>query len=401
MISHWRCAVLLILTFLAAPRSDGEGRALEVAHGHSWVSPYWGYSAPKIVCDGSSYFTAGLWGAKPETAEGVVYCFDGTTWSESRRFPGIYQPITLVLDKAGHLIVAYTRQAEPVCLFRSKTPGAIDTWEALPSPPDMSNAYYIGLAIYGDKLFLAYLQTPEYNLYVSTLDLGTGRWSPRMLVSAGQTDQKPKTAWTYPILYPVAEGLHLVASNSPDGGEGNTYDKVWHLFFPYEADAPSVCELVAETPIGHITFATDFAVDDAGTCHILFMWNQHVYGAELPTGSPPAGTYHAWRDNDDGKWVRTHIEAVGIAGFAVLGDGLYAATVHNTLFRWAGSTMGWQPSGRLWDPAVFPGTPGFFDTISRASGSDVRRGLALVVDSLLPAGDDAAPERVLKAVLPE
>ena len=51
--------------------SEDACRVTEIARGHSWVSPYWGYNTPKIVFDGKTYYTVGLWGMKPESAEGA------------------------------------------------------------------------------------------------------------------------------------------------------------------------------------------------------------------------------------------------------------------------------------------------------------------------------------------
>jgi hypothetical protein len=392
---------LLAMLICAFGAGAGPGRVVEIARGHSWVSPYWGYSSPKIVCDGKAYYTAGLWGAKPDQAEGVLYRYDGVAWRAGARFPNIYQPITLALDREGRLIAAYTEQLKPVNLWRSKSPGGVDALDRLPSPADMKNAYYIGIAIRDELLYLAYISTPEYSMFLATLNLTTQEWSPSRLVCRAQVEHKPKTAWTYPILYPAKEGLHFVASNSPDGGEGNSYDRVWYLFYPAGVQEPSIREVVAETPMGHISYATDFATDASGVCHVVYMWNQRSYGDPLPPDSPPAGIYHAWRDPEAGIWRRDLLMPAGNAGFYESDQGLMAATTSNRVFLWTGAQEGWKDRDALCDAARMPDPPGFFDVISRASGSDTRGGIAVVTDSLMPAEQDKPQERVLWSILPE
>lgn len=396
-------AILLWVPILFLGRSGAvaQERVVEIARGHSWVSPFWGYSTPKILCDAKAYYTAGLWGAKPDSAEGVLYRYDGSGWREGAHLSGIYQPPTMVLDKQGRLIVLHTEQLNPVRVYRSKAPGGIDALERLPSPPDMKNAYYIGTAIREDILFLAYIVVPDYSMFLTTLDLRSLQWTPSRLLCQGQVERKPKTAWTYPILYPAADGLHLAASNSPDGGEGNTYNQVWYLFYPNGAQEPSIREVVAETPVGHISYAMDFAVDNAGIRHLLFMWNQRSYGEPLPPESPPMGIYDAWREPETGKWQRVRLAPLGIAGFFESEKGLMAAATPNNRLSWEGPQAGWKEAGTLFDSSHAPGPAGFLDVISRASGSDTRNGIALVTDSLMPAEKDAPPMRVLWAVLPE
>ena len=390
-----------LFQFLTANSAEAAGRVVEIARGRSWVSPYWGYSSPKIVSDGRAYYTAGLWGPEPDSSAGVLYKYDGAAWHEGAHLPDIYQPVTMVLDRQGRLIAAHTAQSKPVRIYRSNVPGNIDELDRLPSPPDMKNAYYIGIAIREDTLYLAYLVTPEYSMFLSSLNLTSLEWAPSRLVCPGQAEHKPKTAWTYPILFPTKEGLHFVASNAPDGGEGNTYNQVWYLFYPNGAQEPAVREMVADTPMGHMSYATDLAVDASGTSHILFLWNQRKYGEPLPPDSPPPGLYHAWRDGTSGVWQQARLLPSGYAGFFQSDRDLIAAAASNTAFLWQGPREGWKTAGPLCETSQMPGAPGFWDVISPASGSDLSKGLAIVTDSLMPAEDGQPQERVLWAILPE
>ncbi|MBI5093525.1 MAG: hypothetical protein HZB26_13920 [Candidatus Hydrogenedentes bacterium] len=378
------------------------GKVVEIARGHSWVSPYWGYNTPKIVCDDAKYFTAGLWGDKPETAEGVVYAYDGKSWRDAAHLPGIYQPATLAIDSAGRLIVAYTRSGMPVRITRSKTPGNPDDFEDLPFPGDMTNAYYIGIAIHADTLFLAYISTPDYTMYLARLDLKELTWSPSFVMRKGQVSQSPKTAWTYPILWPTDQGLHVVASNAPDGGDGNTYNEIWYQFYPNSASKPSIEEKAAESTVGNFAFAMDAVVDDAGAPHILHMWNAHKYGAMPAPDAPAPGTYHTYRDAASGKWNHIKLADTGYAGFYVQGKKLYAVLQQNgtlALREWQGPASGWKALPPLCDAKAMPAASSFMDVISVSSGSKPR-GFAVVSDGLLPAVKDEPQVRVLWAVLP-
>lgn len=358
----------------------------EIARGHSWVSPYWGYSAPKIVFDGTAYYTCGLWGDSPEKAEAVVYKFEKGAWRAGAHFPGLYQPAMLLLDAQGRLLVVYNRQNAPMVLLRGTTSGNVDAFEPLPSPPDHDTGYYLGAGIWGDRLHFAWLVTPSYTMYRAALDLSTGTWSTPAVVQEGQAETKPKTAWTYPLLWPDDKGLHLVASNAPDGGEGNTYNEVWYLYFPNDTAEPAVRERVAQCPVGHFAFAMDLRVDAEGP-QILLMYNVRKYGDPLPEDTQPEGTYRARRDRD-GKWILTRVGANSIAGF---GD------TNAVVLQEAGAVVARSAEGAsqtLGAADKMPVWPSFMDVLSPASGSRPAPGPAVVMDGIL---DNT---RVLWSVLP-
>ncbi|MBI4559357.1 MAG: hypothetical protein HY706_17360 [Candidatus Hydrogenedentes bacterium] len=403
-------ALFVILTFASTPGvsaqdvtpTGGGYQVTEIARGHSWVSPYWGYSTPKLVYDGKAYYTAVLWGDSPDSSEGVLYKFENGAWRAGARLPGIYQPATLLLDPKGRVLVAYTRSEKPAAFLRSKIPGSIDDLESVAAPADMPNAYYLGWALRERTVSLAYLTAPAYTMYLTTLDLATLTWTPSARIREGQVETKPKTAWTYPILVPSADGLHLVASNCPDGGEGNTYNEVWHQFYPAGAMKPAREEKVADAPVGHNAYAMDMLLDNAGWAHIVFMWNVRKYGEPLPEGSPPPGTYHAWRDPKTGTWERRYLSSLCIAGLVEDGGHVLAVTQQNGAvfpLEWQRETKVWKTLPPLCSAQQIPAGPSFMDVISPASGSAVP-GLALVSDGMLPEVSGKRAERVVWAILP-
>lgn len=398
------CVALVVINLLAAAGRCQEPpardcRVVEIARGHSWVSPYWGYSAPKIAFDGSTYYTTGLWGDAPDSAAGVIYKFTGDAWTETYRFPGVYQPAVLLLDSERRLIVIYSRQEQPAVFLRAYKSGTADRFAELPPPPDMQNAFYIGAAIQNDHLYVAYVTTPTYSMYLAVCDLARLVWERSVLVSEGQVSEKPKTAWTYPILIPAQTGLHLVASNCPDGGEGNTYNQVRYTFLPRNSSRQIRHELVAESPVGCNAYAMDAVVDRAGDVHVVHMWNVRKYGPDVSSDLPTPGVYHARRSAATGAWRHTRIADVCIAGLYRDADGLSAAAQESgtiTLRRWDAETETWNQAGAVCDRAAAPVPPAFMDLIHAAGGSDMSRGLAIVTDGIVPESG----ERVLWALLP-
>jgi len=407
---RWLAVVLLLAASVWREAAAAGFQVVEVARGTSWVSPYWGYNTPKIVFDGKAYYTAGLWGPFGD-AEGVVYQCTAGTWRAGAKLPGIYQPATLLLDGEGRLLVLYSRKQQPLRALRARRPGDIDDFEDLPAPSDMPSAYYIGTAIRNDTLYLAYIidETPPltatpYTMFLTQLNLATLQWTPSIVLQEGQVQTNPKTAWTYPILMPCEAGLHVAASNSPDGGEGNTYNQIWYVFYPAGATKPTVRELVAECPVGHHAYALDMAIDKRGGVHVLHMWNQRVYGEPLPEGSAPPGTYHAWRDPESGQWQRRLLAPLCIAGFYQDGPGRLLAVTQEAgaliLWEWLADAQEWTRSRTMCEAARIPAGPSFMDVITASSGSDMRGGLALVSDGVLSQQDGQPGKRVVWSLLP-
>ncbi len=421
-------------------------RLVEIDRGDSWVSPYWGYSTPKVVFDGTTYYTVGLWGTEPDSAHGMVYAFDADGVRKGRQLEGIYQPATVALDEQGRLVVAYTRRNAPAAILRSREPGGIDVFDELPPPPDMPDAYYIGIAIRGQTFYLAYLAGSTYTMYLARLDLDALVWSLSTVVREGQIRRKPKTAWTYPILFPDERGLHLVASNCPDGGDGNTYNQVRYQFYPDGAIESATNEIVAECPVGHIAYAMDMLVDSEGAVHVLFMWNQRRYGAPLPVKAPVEGTYHGMRNPATGEWERRLVSPLSIASLhwerprsSAEQARLYALTYQRgTIIPYErrriepepepdfefdkeveldgddqsklsvrplpeerAEPIEWIELPELFAQEDVPSGSGFLDVLGPASGSKLDKGLALVADGMAQNSDGDAMERVIWALIPD
>jgi hypothetical protein len=381
-----------------------------IATEQTWVSPYWGYNTPKIVFDGSAYYTVGMRGPSPDEAEGIVYKYVDGTWIETARLPGIYQPPTLLLDSQRRLIVLFTRNLKPVAIWRAKHPGDTGDFDVLPPPGDMPNAYYIGVAIDGAAIHLAYVRAyldvprggQDYSMLYTRLDLDTLTWTPSHLVQAGQATTKPKTAWTYPVLVPGADGLHMIASNSPDGGEGNTYNRVEYLFYPRGSTQPSVREVVAEGTIGHATYGYAMTVGADGTVHVLHLWNQAGYGPALPAGSASPGVYHSWRPPGQVAWQHQPINWVN-PRFYNDGRDVFAVGMKDKALQirqWLPRTASWSAAEVLCTAESVPAGPAFMDVLRASSGSVMTDGLALVADGRVQADASGKQPNLSWAILP-
>lgn len=425
MMDHWLFASLLMVCLIlsqpmaakaqspASPASQPAPacRISTIATEQTWVSPYWGHNTPKIVFDGSTYYTVAMRGPSPEQAEGIICKLEGGTWVQTATLPGIYQPPTLLLDSQRRLIVLFTRNLAPVAIWRAKQPGNASDFETLPSPPDMPNAYYIGAAIDGQTIHLAYVRAylkaerPEqdYSMLYTRLDLDTLTWTSSTLMQAGQVNTKPKTAWTYPILQPTPEGLHIVASNSPDGGEGNTYNRVEYLFYPRGADQPTVREVVAQGQVGHVTYAYAMTAGPDGTVHVIHVWNLPAYGQPLEPGSPAPGVYHSWKPVGQTQWQHQSID-LDKTRFLTDGTNVFAVGMKDQALQ----TRQWQPRTQDWAPAVvvcpveaMPTVPGAVDVLRASSGSNMTAGMAFVADGRLPADASGKQPDLTWAVLPQ
>jgi hypothetical protein len=238
-------------------------------------------------------------------------------------------------------------------------------------------------------------------MYLAQLDLVSLTWTPSSVMREGQVDHKPKTAWTYPILWPTDKGLHVVASNCPDGGDGNTYNEVCYQFYPKGASKPAIDEKDAISPIGKFAYAMDAVVDDTGAVHTVFMWNIPKYGDPAPADAAAPGIYHGYRDPATGKWSHTKLADGGLAGFYLENGKLQLILEKNGTFvpeLWNAPDKSWKEFPALCDVSSVP-APTFMDVINVSSGS-TPAGLVIVTDGLLPAVKDKAQERVVWAVMP-
>jgi hypothetical protein len=179
----------------------------------AWVSGYWGYNAPKLVCDGTNYYSVTLAGLEEANSRGLVYKRVEGKWVKGYECPLNYQPPMLLLDSQKRLILIHSvMNARPVIL-RAKAPGDCNNFAPLEVSSEINMAGYIGAAIHNDLLILGYLGKRGYDFCVITCDLKTGKWSPQVLLAPQQREKVPYTTWLYPCIWPDKDGSHLLVAN--------------------------------------------------------------------------------------------------------------------------------------------------------------------------------------------
>jgi hypothetical protein len=231
--------VAAVVSAACAARAEGPKVTCELSliqpEQKAWVSGYWGYNAPKMVYDGTNYYSANLTGTEEGRSKGVVYRLEEGKWIKGYECPINYQPPMLLLDSQKRLIFIHSvMNAKPV-LLRAKTAGDCKNFAPLEVSSEINLAGYIGAAIHNDLLILGYLGKRGYDFCVSTCDLKTGKWSPQVMLAPQQRDKVPYTTWLYPCIWPDQDGFHLLVANH--SGYKNLYDRVHYMFLPYDLKA--------------------------------------------------------------------------------------------------------------------------------------------------------------------
>ena len=235
------------LCFTSSARSEIEVsyELSKIDEGVAWVSSYWGYNAPKLIHDGDSYYTVALWGAEQATGAGGPYKFQDGTWRRGYAWDDLnYQPGMLLLDNQRHLILIYPRINDSPVVLRSRAPGDIDHFEAIPVPAAIDKAGYMGAGIHDDRVALGYIGDPDtFSFAVAWLDLATRTWSGPHIIAPAQRQREPWTTWLYPIVQPDAEGIHLAVSNNAD--LSSYYDRTLYMHILYDRPDDVQVEQVA------------------------------------------------------------------------------------------------------------------------------------------------------------
>ena len=217
----------------------------KIDEGVAWVSSYWGYNTPKLVYDGDTFYTVGLWGEQQSTSTGVIYKLEDGSWRRGYSWDDLdYQPGTILLDSEGRLVLIYPRISAGPVVLRSVAPGDIDHFESIPVPAAIGKAGYLGAGIFDDRIVLGYIGDPNtYSFVVAVLDLATQQWSGPQVLAEAQRQEEPWTTWLYPIIQPDADGFHLVVSNNAD--LSSYYDRMLYMYVPFDDMANPRVEQIA------------------------------------------------------------------------------------------------------------------------------------------------------------
>ena len=324
----------------------------KIDEGIAWVSPYWGYNAPKLIFDGTAYYTLGLWGAEQATARGAIYKLEAGQWRRGYTWDGLnYQPGLLLLDSQQHLILIYPTLNGPPVALRATEPGQIDRFEPLPVPP-LGKAGYMGAGIYRERLVVGCIGDPAtYTFQLAVLDLDARTWTGPFVLAPAQRRDEPFTTWLYPIVQPDATGIHLLVSNQPDPTA--RYDRILYLHLPYPPTQSPQPEVIAQgemafgeamlrTPDGHIYVTGQY--QPAGQPNQLYIFRRdpqtHSWSGQALSSSQVAAVFHApdeptrlWIPSTYGAHLRLYVsEDAGVRWSAVLLPGLEEQSLVSTFF---------------------------------------------------------------------
>ena len=239
-------AVWLGISAVAVPGREVDVSLSKIDEGVAWVSSYWGYNAPKLVYDGSSYYTVGLWGPEQATAQGTLYQLLDGQWRKGYQWDGLnYQPGMVLLDEQRRLVLIYPTLNDKPVILRATAPGQIDQFEQLDVPASIGKAGYMGAGIYDQRLVIGYIGDPAtYTFSTAVLDLRTGAWEGPYVLAPAQRSQEPWTTWLYPVIQPDETGYHLLVSNQPDPRA--LYNRILYMHLPYGDPGEVRPEVVVE-----------------------------------------------------------------------------------------------------------------------------------------------------------
>ena len=284
----------------------------KVDEGTAWVSGYWGYNAPKLVYDGQTFYTLGLWGETQATATGALYGYRGGAWQRGYTWEGLnYQPGMLLLDSAQRLVLIYPQINGGPVVLRSRQKGDMEHFDPIEVPAAIRRAGYIGAGIFADKLVIGYIGDPAtYSFNIALLDLNTLQWRGPYVLAPAQRQEEPWTTWLYPIIVPDENGVHVAVSNQPDGAA--QYNAILYMYLPYDRLDLAEPEVVArvEPWSGNMAFGEGMWVAPDGSIYLT--------GQYKPEGGE--NWLHLYRrDGKTGIWSAEPISTSQIA--AVFQDG--------------------------------------------------------------------------------
>ena len=297
------------MTLMRAVALGGEKSASSVeietvATSVSWVSPWWGYNAPKIVQNArGEVWAVNLFGRYPASNAQIYKRRSDGAWQPGKVFSGSYQPAMIFLDNDGRLNLIQNSETEPIHHFRSTDDKNLNNFELIASGNGLEDGrgWYVGVGVHGPTIYLSYI-TLSYNLYLTWKSITDKNWHKAILVHQGEVNPiRGNHSWLYPRFYFHGSEGYIAVSSTVDGTTHNTYNKIYVVSFPLKKPEEFTSELVCEGPVGYYTYCTDMIVMRDGTIICGFRAGQRKYGPEQSSALPP-GLYVAVRGQTDKKW---------------------------------------------------------------------------------------------------
>ena len=281
-----------------------------IATSVSWVSPCWGYNAPKIVRNAKGEVWAiNLFGHYPASNTQIYKRRSDGTWQPGKIFDGSYQPSMILLDNEGRLNLIQNSETEPIHQFRSTDDENLNHFELIASGNGRADGrgWYVGAGIHGSTMYLAYI-TRAYNLYLTWKGVTDRSWHEAILVHQGELNPvRGNHSWLYPRFYFRGNEGYIALSSTVDGSVHNTYQKIYVVRFPLNNPEAFSTELVYGGPVGYYTYCTDMIVMPDGTIICGFRAGPRKYGPEDPSALPP-GLYLALKRPVDTGWTIRQVD---------------------------------------------------------------------------------------------
>lgn len=275
-----------------------------VATSLSWVSPCWGYNAPKVVRNGKGEVWAlNFFGRYPESSAQIFKRGPDGAWTHGRIFPGNYQPAMIFLDREGRLNLIQNSETGPIHHFRSTDDQNLNNFKLVASGNGLEDGrgWYVGVGVHQSTVYLSYI-TLSYNLYLTWKGVNDSAWHKPVVLNHGEVNSiSGNKSWLYPRFYFHGGNGYIAVSSTVDGTTHNTYDKIHVISFPLRNPEQFRPEVVYAGPVGYYTYCFDMIVTPDGTILCGFTTGKHKYGPEQASALPP-GLYVAVKRPGGRKW---------------------------------------------------------------------------------------------------
>lgn len=304
-------AVLVVFSMLlpamaaAGDRDDsGKVKVETVTSSASWVSPGWGYNAPKVVRNEKGEIWAlNFFGRYPESSAQIFKRRLDGTWMPGRVFPGNYQPAMIFLDHEGRLNLIQNSETEPVRQFRSTDDQNLNNFKLVASGNGLEDGrgWYVGVGVHGSTIYMSYI-TLSYNLYLTWKGVNDPEWHKAVVLNRGEVNKVlGNKSWLYPRFYFHGDSGYIAVSGTIDGTAHNTYNTIHIIRFPLRNPEQFKTQAVYEGPIGYYTYCFDMIITPDGTIMCGFTTGKHKYGPEQASALS-LGLYVAVKRPTGRKW---------------------------------------------------------------------------------------------------
>ena len=408
-MTRFRSALVILLavsTFVsgfAGTQKDSPKVNVEtIASTQSWVSPAWGYNAPKIVRNRKGEIWAlNFTGRYPESNVQLFKRSASGGWAGGKIFPGNYQPAMIFLDHEGRLNLIQNSETQPVRQFRSTDDQNLNNFKLVASGNGLEDGrgWYVGVGVRGPTVYMSYI-TLSYDLYLTWKGVNDPVWHKPVILNRGEVNKVTgNKSWLYPRFYFHRDRGYIAVSGTVDGTTHNTYNTIHLISFPLRNPDRFKTEAVYEGPGGYYTYCFDMIVTPDGSIMCAFTTGKHKYGPELASALP-VGLYVAVKRPTEQKWnihpIDDHYGTVSL-NYSTSGR-LYAVITRG----WADEenkcllkvSPDWARTWRIVNDDIFSSRPDvkrpfYLQTAHAQSGSSVGNlVLGLLTNQHLPAPVD-------------